>query len=156
MRAMGCLLVAAKSWHDDAMFTNSSDQEIRALLKRVRRIAVVGLSPKPERPSYYVSQQMQEWGFEIIPVRPALDEVLGQVAYAHLEDIPEPVDLVNVFRNAAEVDAVVESAIMIGAPAIWIQQGIVNEAAAQRARAAGLFTVMNRCIMVEYRRLCAH
>ena len=137
------------------MFTNPSQDDIRALLGRVRRIAVVGLSPKPDRPSHYVSKAMQAWGYEILPVRPGLREVLGVPAYARLEDVPGKVELVNVFRNASEVDAVVDSAIAIGAPAIWVQQGIINDAAAERARGAGLFTVMDRCIMVEYRRLLA-
>ncbi|MBV8656779.1 MAG: CoA-binding protein [Burkholderiales bacterium] len=136
------------------MFRNPSDDEIRALLQRSRRIAVVGLSPKPARPSFGVSQRMQQWGFEIIPVRPLVTSVLGCQAYARLEDIPGPVDIVNVFRQASEVDAIVDSAIAIGAPAIWIQQGIINEAAAERAVAAGLTTVMDRCIMVDYGRLC--
>ncbi|PHV12368.1 CoA-binding protein [Chitinimonas sp. BJB300] len=132
------------------MFQNPPDQEICALLKRSRRIAVVGLSPAPARPSYRVSHQMQAWGFEIVPVRPLVESVLGQTAYARLEDVPGKVDIVNVFRNAAEVDGVVDSAIAIGAPAIWIQQGIINHGAALRAQAAGLFVVMYRCIMVDY------
>jgi len=136
------------------MFRNPSDDDLRALLQRSRRIAVVGLSPNRARPSYGVSQRMQAWGFEIVPVRPLVAEVLGCKAYARLEDIPGPVDLVNVFRQASEVDALVDSVIAIGAPAIWVQQGIVNEAAAERAMAAGLTTVMDRCIMVDYGRLC--
>jgi hypothetical protein len=136
------------------MFQNPTDPELRALLRRVHRIAVVGLSPKPDRPSFRVSKQMLAWGFEIVPVRPMVQSVLGQPAYSRLEDVPGTVDLVNVFRNADEVDAVVDSAIAINAPAIWIQQGIVNEAAAERARAAGLVVVMDRCVMVDYARLC--
>ncbi|QDQ26757.1 CoA-binding protein [Chitinimonas arctica] len=135
------------------MFTNPSDQELRQLLRHTRRIAVVGLSPNTSRPSYRVSRQMQRWGFEIVPVRPLVDQVLGQPAHGRLEDVPGPIDLVNVFRTAAEVDAIVTSAIALKVPAIWIQQGIVNEAAALRARAAGIVTVMDRCIMVEYARL---
>ncbi|MGQ5521694.1 CoA-binding protein [Chitinimonas sp. PSY-7] len=107
-----------------SMFQNPSDNEIRALLTRSHRLAVVGLSPKPARPSFRVSQQMQAWGYEIVPVRPMVESVFGQAAYARLEDVPGKVDIVNVFRNAEEVDAVVDSAITIGAPAIWIQQGI--------------------------------
>ncbi|WP_374352549.1 CoA-binding protein [Chitinimonas sp.] len=136
-------------------FQNPSDAELRKLFTTMRRIAVVGLSPKTDRPSFRVSKQMQGWGFDIVPVRPLVQSVLGQPAYAQLEDVPGTVDLVNLFRNAAEVDAVVDSAIAIKAPAIWIQQGIVNEAAAERARAAGLLVVMDRCVMVDYARLRA-
>ncbi len=136
------------------MFQNPSDDEIRALLQRVKRIAVVGLSPKPDRPSYGVSQVMQRAGYQIVPVRPMVTEVLGEKAYATLKDVPDAVDLVNVFRRAEEVDAVVDEAIAIGAPAIWIQLGIVNDAAAERARAAGLMVVMDKCIKIEYMRLC--
>ncbi|MBB5191857.1 hypothetical protein HNQ50_002587 [Silvimonas terrae] len=136
------------------MFQNPSDAEIRALLERVKRIAVVGLSPKPDRPSYGVSQVMQRAGYQIVPVRPMVTEVLGEKAYATLKDVPGAVDLVNVFRRAEEVDAVVDEAIAIGAPAIWIQLGIVNDAAAERARAAGLTVVMDKCIKIEYMRLC--
>jgi hypothetical protein len=135
------------------MFANPPDSLLRSLFTDSRRIAVVGLSPQPSRPSYRVSRQMQAWGFQIVPVRPLVAEVLGQPAYGRLEDVPGKVDIVNVFRNASEVDAIVDSAIAIGAPAIWIQQGIVNEPAALRAQAAGLTVVMDRCIMVEYARL---
>ncbi|GGP28265.1 CoA-binding protein [Silvimonas amylolytica] len=136
------------------MFQNPSDDEVRALLKDVKRIAVVGLSPKPDRPSFGVSQVMQRAGYQIVPVRPMVTEVLGEPAYATLKDVPGKVDLVNVFRRAEEIDAVVDDAIAIGAPAIWIQLGIVNEAAAERARAAGLVVVMDKCIKIEYMRLC--
>ncbi|GLR12578.1 CoA-binding protein [Chitinimonas viridis] len=135
------------------MFQNPPDTVLLALLQARPRIAVVGLSPRPDRPSYRVSRQMQAWGFDIVPVRPMLAEVLGQPAYASLEAVPGRIGLVNVFRNANEVDAVVDSAIAIGAPAIWIQQGIINHPAALRAQAAGLTVVMDRCIMVEYARL---
>ncbi|GGP22472.1 CoA-binding protein [Silvimonas iriomotensis] len=136
------------------MFQNPSDDEIRSLLERVKRIAVVGLSPKPDRPSFGVSQVMQRAGYQIVPVRPMVSEVLGEKAWATLKDVPGKVDLVNVFRRAEEIDAVVDDAIAIGAPAIWIQLGIVNEAAAARARAAGLMVVMDKCIKIEYMRLC--
>jgi len=135
------------------MFQNPPDTVLLALLQARPRIAVVGLSPRPDRPSYRVSRQMLAWGFDIVPVRPMVAEVLGQPAYASLEAVPGRIGLVNVFRNADEVDAIVDSAIAIGAPAIWIQQGIINHPAALRARAAGLTVVMDRCIMVEYARL---
>ncbi|GAA5784207.1 CoA-binding protein [Chitiniphilus shinanonensis] len=136
------------------MFQNPSDDEIRALLKRVKRIAVVGLSPNPERPSYGVSAFLQRVGYRIVPVRPKVTEVLGEPAFATLDDVPGQIDLVDVFRRAEEIDAVVDDAIRLKLPAIWIQLGIVNEPAAERARAAGLTVVMDRCIKIEYARLC--
>lgn len=129
---------------------NPAPDEIRALLKRVRTIAVVGLSPRPDRPSHTVARAMQGFGYRIVPVRPAVAEVLGEQAYARLADIPFPVDLVDVFRAAEHVPALVEEAIAIGAPAIWLQDGIVHEAAAERARAAGLTVVTDRCIYRDY------
>lgn len=134
-------------------FQNPSPEDIRALLQRVKTIAVVGLSPKPNRPSYSVSRAMQGFGYRIVPVRPAVSEVLGEPAYARLEDIPFPVDLVNVFRAASEIPGVVAECLAMGAPAIWIQEGIVHEAAAEQARAAGLTVVMDRCIYKDYVRL---
>lgn len=136
-------------------YQNPSPEEIKALLTRVKTIAVVGLSPKPDRPSFGVSQAMQRFGYRIVPVRPALDEALGEKAYAKLADIPFPVDLVNVFRESAAIPGVVEEALAIGAPAIWIQEGIVHDAAAEQARAAGLTVVMDRCIYKDYMRFMA-
>lgn len=133
-------------------FQNPSPEEIKALLQRVKTIAVVGLSPKPDRPSFGVSQAMQRFGYRIVPVRPALDSVLGEKAYARLADIPFAVDLVNVFRESAAIPGVVEEALAINAPAIWIQEGIVHDAAAEKARAAGLTVVMDRCIYKDYMR----
>jgi hypothetical protein len=134
-------------------FKNPEPAEIKALLQRVKTIAVVGLSPKPDRPSFGVSQTMQRFGYRIVPVRPALSEALGEKAYAKLADIPFPVDLVNVFRESSAIPGVVDEAIAIGAPAIWIQEGIVHDEAAEKARAAGLTVVMDRCIYKEYVRL---
>jgi len=133
-------------------FQNPTPEEIKALLQRVKTIAVVGLSPKPDRPSFSVSQAMQRFGYRIVPVRPALDSALGEKAYAKLADIPFPVDLVNVFRESAAIPGVVEEALAINAPAIWIQEGIVHDAAAEKARAAGLSVVMDRCIYKDYMR----
>ncbi|MDD5390555.1 MAG: CoA-binding protein [Gallionellaceae bacterium] len=133
-------------------FQNPGPEDLKALLTRVKTIAVVGLSPKPDRPSFSVSQAMQRLGYRIIPVRPALAEVLGEKAYAKLADIPFPVDLVNVFREAAAIPGVVEETLAIHAPAIWIQEGIVHDAAAEKARAAGLTVVMDRCIWKDYMR----
>jgi len=134
-------------------FQNPATDQITALLTRVRTIAVVGLSPKPDRPSYGVSQAMQRFGYRIVPVRPAVDSVLGEKAYARLADIPFPVDLVNVFREAAAIPGVVDECLAMGAPALWIQEGIVHDAAAEKARAAGLTVVMDRCIYKDYLRL---
>lgn len=140
-------------------FQNPGPEEIKALLTRVKTIAVVGLSPKPDRPSFGVSQAMQRFGYRIVPVRPALDEALGEKAYARLADIPFPVDMVNVFRDAAAIPGVVDEVIALGtthgAPAIWIQEGIVHDAAAEKARAAGLTVVMDRCVWKDYMRYMA-
>lgn len=134
-------------------FENPSDDEMRALLRHVRSIAVVGLSPRPERASHRIARRLRDWGYRVIPVRPAVESVLGEKAYAQLADLPEAPDLVNVFRAASQVGLIVEQYIALGSPAIWIQEGIVNQAAAARARAAGMFVAMDRCISVEYRRL---
>ncbi len=135
------------------MFANPSDAAIRARLARAKTIAVVGLSPRPDRPSHRIARRLQQWGYRVIPVRPAVSEVLGEKAYARLADVPQQIDLVDVFRAADQIGAIVEQCIALGIPAIWIQQGIVNEAAAARAQEAGLFVVMDRCISVDYRRL---
>jgi len=126
---------------------------MRALLARVKTIAVVGLSPKPERPSHRIARRLQEWGYRVVPVRPGISEVLGEKAYARLAELPVKPDLVNVFRASDQVGRVVDECIALGLQAIWTQRGIVDEAAADRARAAGVFVVMDRCISVEYRRL---
>lgn len=135
-------------------FANPAPEEIRALLRRVRTIAVVGLSPRPDRPSHVVARALQRFGYRIVPVRPALAEVLGEQAYARLADIPFPVDLVDVFRAAEHIPAVVDECLALArrgeAPAVWIQEGIVNEPAAERARAAGMTVVMDRCIYKDY------
>ncbi|BCL76369.1 CoA-binding protein [Jeongeupia sp. HS-3] len=135
------------------MFRNPSDTEVRAFLAGVKRIAVLGLSPKPDRPSYRVSRYMQAAGFTIVPVRPGISEVLGETAYPALADVPGDIDLVDVFRRAEEVGAVVDAAIATGARGVWIQSGIINDDAATKARDAGLFVVMDRCLMVEHARL---
>jgi hypothetical protein len=123
------------------------------ILRATRTIAVVGLSSNKFRPSYEVSEYMQRAGYRIIPVNPAEAEVLGVKAYASLDDIPERVDLVNVFRRPEFVPEIVEAAIRIGAKAVWLQQDIVHDGAAQRAREAGLLVVMDRCLFLEHRRL---
>ncbi len=137
------------------MFENPAPDEMRALLKKTRTIAVVGLSPQPARPSFFVSRAMQGFGYRIIPVRPAVSEVLGEKAYATLAEVPEQIDLVDVFRAAEHVDAIVDECLRLNIPAIWIQEGIINEAAAQKARQAGMRVVMDRCIYKDYVELFA-
>lgn len=125
------------------------------MLKSVKNIAVVGLSPNPARPSYGVAKAMQGYGFRIIPVRPAVKEVLGEEAYPRLADIPLQIDLVNVFRRAEFLDKIVDDCLALGVKFLWIQEGIVNEPAALRARQAGVTVVMNRCIYRDYRAFCS-
>jgi hypothetical protein len=137
------------------MYVNPAPDEVRALLKKVRTIAVVGLSPQPARPSYFVSKAMQGFGYRIVPVRPAVSEVLGEKAYATLADVPGPIDLVDVFRAAEHVEVIVDECLRLKIPAIWIQEGIINEAAAQKARDAGMTVVMDRCIYKDYVELFA-
>ena len=134
-------------------FINPQDSALRTLFDRVRTIAVVGLSPQPARPSYRVAQAMQRFGYRIVPVRPLVDEVLGEQAYPSLADIPFAVDLVDVFRAAEHVPAIVEQCLALHLPAIWIQEGIVADAAAERAQAGGMTVVMDRCILKDYVRL---
>lgn len=131
-------------------FVNPPPEVIRDLLKRVKTIAVVGLSPKPDRPSHQVARAMQGFGYRIIPVRPGVAEILGEKAYARLSDVPEPIDLVDVFRAAEHLDAIVDECIRLKIPALWIQEGIVNEAAARRAVEAGITVVMDRCLYKDY------
>ena len=136
-----------------AMFENPPAGELRALLSAAKTIAVVGLSPNPERPSHRIARRLQQWGYRVVPVRPAVAEVLGEKAYARLSDVPVKIDLVDVFRAADRLGPVVDECIALHVPALWIQEGIVNESVAARARAAGIKVVMDRCIAVEYRRL---
>lgn len=126
---------------------------IAELLRQSRVIAVVGLSSRRSRPSFGVSQYMQSVGYRIIPVNPNETEVLGERAYARLEDVPEHIDIVNVFRRPEHVPEIVESAIRVGAKAIWLQEDVVHEEAARRAEEAGLAVVMDRCILKEHRRV---
>ena len=136
------------------MFANPSEGERCELLRRVKTIAVVGLSPNPARPSNGVARAMQQFGYGIIPVRPGVVSVLGERAYPDLASIPQPFDLVNVFRNAQHLDEVVDQCLAVGAKALWIQEGIVDEQAAERARATGMTVVMDRCIYRDYVKLC--
>jgi predicted CoA-binding protein len=122
------------------------------LLRKSRVIAVVGLSSKQFRPSYGVAEYMQREGYRIIPVNPHETEVLGEKAYARLEDVPEHVDIVDIFRRSEFVQPIVDDAIRLGAAAVWMQEGVVDEKSAEKARAAGLAVVMDRCILKEHSR----
>jgi len=127
--------------------------DIAALLGSARIIAVVGLSSKRYRPSHGVAEYMKHAGYRIIPVNPHETEVLGEKSYAKLEDIPEHIHIVDIFRRSEYVPELVDAAIRIGAKAIWMQEGVVHEAAAEKARAAGLEVIMDRCILKEHGRL---
>jgi len=127
------------------------NENIPEILKSFRKIAVVGISDKPQRASHDVSWFMQNHGYHIIPVNPGLDEVLGEKCYPSLVEIPEPIEIVDIFRRPEYIDEIVDQAIEKKAKVIWMQQGIVNENAAQKAIDAGMQVVMDRCIKTEYR-----
>ena len=135
------------------MFENPPAEEIREILRTTKTIAVVGYSPKPDRPSYNVARALQDFGYRIIPVRPLLAEGLGEKAYGSLRDMPAPPDLVDVFRAPDAVDEIVDDCIAICAKRLWLQEGVVNAAAAARARAAGIWVVMDRCVWRDYKAL---
>ena len=120
------------------------------ILKNSRTIAVVGLSSRRHRPSYGVAEYLKSAGYRVIPVNPKETEILGEKCYARLEDIPERVDIVDVFRRSEFVPEIVESAIRIGARGVWMQEGVIHSQAAERARSAGLFVIMNSCILKEH------
>lgn len=135
------------------MYQNPNDQNIKELLTECRTIAVVGLSDKPNRDSFKVAQYMQNQGYRIIPVHPRVKEVLGEKAYKSLAEIPDKVDLVNVFRKSEDTPPVVEEAIPLQPKAVWLQLGIANEDAAQIAKNAGIEFIQDCCIKVEHARL---
>ena len=124
---------------------------ITQLLKRAKTIAVVGLSDNPLRPSHGVSAYMQSQGYRIIPVNPQIEECLGEKSYASLLDVPEKIDIVNIFRRSQFVEEVVDQAIQLKVPAVWMQEEVINNQAAEKARAAGMVVVMDRCILKEHR-----
>lgn len=128
-----------------------TDEIISQILKNAHTIAVVGLSSRRERAGYYVPAYLQAHGYRIIPVNPNLEQALGEQAYPDLLSLPEPVDLVLIFRRSEQVLPFAEQAVQIGAKALWMQSGIINQEAAQIARQAGLEVVMDRCMMVEHR-----
>ena len=126
---------------------------LRRILRTNRVIAMVGLSANWYRPSYFAAKYMLDHGYRVIPVNPQYREVLGQKCYASLRDIPEKIDIVDCFRKSGEIMPIAEDAIAIGAKVLWMQLGVINEAAAQKARAAGLEVVMDHCVKIEYARL---
>jgi predicted CoA-binding protein len=132
-----------------------ADDELGRILREARTIAVVGLSADPEKPSHEVAAYLQAHGYRIIPVNPRGGVILGETVYADLRAVPEPVDLVDVFRPAAACPDIARAAVAVEAKALWLQLGIVNEEAAALARAAGLAVVMDRCTLREHRRLLA-
>lgn len=131
-----------------------NDRELRHLLDETKTIAVVGLSDRPERPSYHVASYLREQGYHIIPVNPTITEFMGEKAYPTLRDVPVPVDMVDVFRRPDAVPEVVRDAIAIRAKTIWLQDGVVHQAAAEEARQAGLQVIMDKCILKEHQRVC--
>jgi predicted CoA-binding protein len=133
-----------------ARYRNPDDEAIRELLARARRIAVVGLSPKPHRDSNRVARYMQDRGYEIVPVYPREEFILGQQVYRRLQDVPGRIDLVDVFRRSEELHKVFDDGLAAGAPAFWLQYGCIDEDGAQRATAAGAVVVMDRCLMVDH------
>lgn len=132
------------------MFKNPTLDEITAILENTRNIAVVGLSPKTNRPSHQVAKALQSFGYRIIPVRPAVDSVLGEKAYPSLDLIPEPIDLVDVFRAPQHIEPIVDDCIRLKVPVLWLQDGVINETQALRAQSAGITVVMDRCTYRDY------
>ena len=135
----------------ETMKTTATD-EIGELLKRTKTIAVVGLSDSPLRPSYGVSAYMQSHGYKIIPVNPSIKGSLGEKAVASLADVEEKIDMVDVFRRSEYVPELVDEAIRLKVPAIWLQEDVIHEEAAEKARKAGIFVVMDKCVLKEHRR----
>lgn len=133
------------------MATLTQEDPISSLLQRAKTIAVVGLSNDPMRPSYGVSAYMQSHGYRIIPVNPQIESCLGEKSYASLTDVPEKIDIVNIFRRPEFVEEVVDQAIQLKVPAIWMQEDVIHEKAAEKARRHGIFVVMNRCILKDHR-----
>ncbi len=131
------------------------DKEIKFLLERAKTIAVVGLSDNPERDSYRVAAYLQEKGYHVVPVNPAVTVVFGQKAYASLKDVPMPIDIVDIFRKPEAVPAIVQEAMAQGARVVWMQEGVVHAAAALEAQKHGVQVIMDKCIMKEHRKFIA-
>jgi predicted CoA-binding protein len=138
-------------WHGKRTRVPTQTDQIADLLKRAKTIAVVGLSSSPLRPSYGVAAYMQSQGYHIIPVNPNIRGALGEKAFASLADVPEKIDIVNIFRRSEFVQPIVEQAIALKVEAIWMQEGVVDEAAAAQARKAGIVVIMDHCILKEHR-----
>ncbi|CAG0929256.1 putative protein YccU [Rhodocyclaceae bacterium] len=136
------------------MFRNPDPEAICALLREVKTVAVVGLSPNPARPAFRIAQALQRFGYRVIPVRPRVESVLGEKAYASLSEVPERIDLVDVFRAAEHVGPLVDECLRQGLQRLWLQDGVVNEEAAEKAVAGGMTVVMDRCIWRDYTSLC--
>jgi len=134
-------------------FQNPSDATIQAVLATPKTVAVVGCSPSPERDSHRIARLLQARGHRVIPVNPGHQEILGETCYASLRDIPEHVDMVDIFRRSEQVAPIVDEAIAVGAKIVWMQLGVIDERAAAKAQNAGLMVVMDRCPAIEYRRL---
>lgn len=130
--------------------TEKPQSEIAAILKSYRVVAVVGLSPDPQRPSYQVAQYLQNHGYRVVPVNPTCQEILGEQCYPTLKDIPFQVEVVDIFRKVDAIPAIVAEAIAVGAKAVWLQLGLEEPQAAQTAKNAGLKMVMNRCMKIEH------
>jgi predicted CoA-binding protein len=135
------------------MYEDASDDEMRRILTDAKTVAVVGISDKPDRASYRVADFLAKHGYHILPINPTIDRVLGTPATGSLRDLKQQVDVVDVFRKPEAMMEVVDDAIAIGAKVVWMQEGVINHEAAQRARAAGLQVVMDHCMMKEYHRL---
>ncbi len=136
------------------MLENPTKAEIASFLRRARRIAILGLSETPGKPSYHVAEELQKFGYTIVPVNPKAGVILGEKAYPDLESAIQgagPVDVVDVFRKPDAVPGIVDEVLRLKVPALWLQEGVIDEAAAQRARAAGVFTVMDRCMFKDRR-----
>ena len=134
----------------------SPTAEIKGILTKYKTIAVVGLSPKENRPSHGVSKYMQSHGYKIYPVNPTIKEILGEKSYPDLKSIPDKIDIVDVFRDPAFVVEVAKDAVLIGAKVLWLQEGVINNEAAEIAKKAGLKVVMNKCILKEHRKLSSN
>lgn len=134
-----------------AMASLPKPDPIREVLLRAKTIAVVGLSDSPLRPSHGVSAYMQAQGYKIIPVNPMISEALGEKSYPSLSDVPEKIDIVNIFRRSVFVEEIVDQTIKLGIPAVWMQEEVINEKAAEKARQAGIFVAMDLCILKEHR-----
>jgi uncharacterized protein len=138
---------------DETPDSNPSADEVLAIIRDGRTIAIVGLSDRPDRDSYRVASYLKEKGYRIIPVNPVKSEILGEKCYPDISSIPEPVDIVNIFRAVEAIPDIVEEAIKIGVKAVWMQLGLAHNESARKARAVGLCVVQSRCLMMEHKKL---